>query len=358
MNDVNVLIIEDNIDLARDARREIQDVFTDSCDIKVTVDIETDFDAGFMRFQQRGADVVILDVRRDASGDLMEDDTAGCLVYKKIRAARFAPVVFWTALPNSVKEEEMFPLVTVVSKYEIENLPRAIMNAVQSQAVDIIRDIERNVADVIREHMWAELAPNWNEYVEDGDLEGVSQVLLTRLARVLEADREARLTSRPSYRYIYPPISESRLPGDILRRETDDTWWVILTPACDLENNKVGYLLLASAKPLGEHPKYKRWIAARSNGKWKELCQDVLGSTRGRYHFLPAFRGVPDLVIDLEDVRTEVGGEFSGYHPVASLTSPFAEALLVQHSHHRGRIGVPDLNLNLLKERLDNDFAL
>ncbi|BAU32057.1 uncharacterized protein MalAC0309_1200 [Microcella alkaliphila] len=37
---------------------------------------------------------------------------------------------------------------------------------------------------------------------------------------------------------------------------------------------------------------------------------------------------------------------------VASLVSPFAEALLVQHSHVRGRIGVPDLDSERVKQRL------
>ena len=329
---VRVLIIEDKADLAADAKREIEDTFEESDEIEVEVSVETDFDEGFARVRARESDVVVLDVRRDASVSVTEDDTAGQAVYRDIKEACFAPVVFWTALPESVIHEEMAPLVTVVTKENTDQLPVAIQAAVASRAVITIS--------------------------------GIAQILLSRLARVLEDDREGALTARPSHRYIYPPTSEVRAPGDILRAP-DQTWWVTLTPACDFAQNKVGFVLLAHATPLEEHPKYRDWKNEytdeknqskadhkRGKGEWNTLRQDVLASTRGRFHYLPRFRDIPDLVIDLEDVHAEAGSDLSGYVPIASLTSPFAESLLIQHSHHRGRIGVPDLDSELVKQRL------
>lgn len=65
---VRVLIIEDKPDLAADAKREIEDAFEESDEIEVEVSVETDFDKGFARVRARESDVVVLDVRRDASG--------------------------------------------------------------------------------------------------------------------------------------------------------------------------------------------------------------------------------------------------------------------------------------------------
>lgn len=362
---VRVLIIEDKADLAAGAQREIEEAFEESDEIEVEVAVETDFDEGFAKFRRGDSDVVVLDVRRgDAPNPSTEDAAAGHAVYLDIKQARFAPVIFWTALPESVIHEEMAPLVTVVTKEDTDQLPGAIQAAVASRAVITISGIEQHVAGVLREHMWTELAPNWAEYTEDADSEGIAQILLSRLARVLEDDREGALTARPSHRYIYPPTSEVRAPGDILRG-ADQTWWVTLTPACDFAQNKVGFVLLAHATPLEEHPKYRAWKDEytdeknqgkaehnRGKGEWNTLRQDVLASTRGRFHYLPGFRDIPDLVIDLEDVHAEAGSDLSGYVPIASLTSPFAESLLIQHSHHRGRIGVPDLDSELVKQRL------
>ncbi len=356
---VRVLIIEDKADLAADAKREIEDAFEESNEIEVEVSIETDFDKGFARVRERESDVVVLDVRRDASESVTEDDTAGQAVYRDIKEACFAPVVFWTALPEKVNHEQMSPLVTVVTKEETVKLPAAIQAAVASGALTTISDIEQHAADVLRKHMWTELAPNWAEYTGDTDSAGITQVLLSRLARILDEDRDQKFTTHPSHRYVYPPASDRRSPGDVLRA-TDQTWWVVLTPACDFEQDKVDYVLLAKASPLAEHPKYQRWASANAGSnnekdRWKSLDQDVLRATHGRFHFLPAFREIPDLVIDLENVRAVEVDALDHFAWVASLVSPFAEALLVQHSHVRGRIGVPDLDSERVKQRLLGD---
>lgn len=361
---VRVLIIEDKADLAADAKREIEDAFAESPEIEVEVSVETDFDEGFAKVSRGESDVVVLDVRRDASDTVTEDETAGHAVYLEIKEARFAPVVFWTALPGKVAHEEMLPLVTVVDKEETEKLPAAIRAAVESGAVITISGIEKHVATVLRAHMWTELAPNWAEYIEGGDSADIAQVLISRLARVLVDDQEQSFTSHPSHRYVYPPTSSIHSPGDIMQA-SDQTWWVALTPACDFAQRKVGFVLLAQATSLETHPKYLEWKNEytaeknkdkaehnRGKGEWSSLRQDVLASTRGRYHYLPRFRDIPDLVIDLEDVRTEKPDNLAAYESIASLGSPFAESLLIQHSQHRGRIGVPDLDVDVVKARL------
>lgn len=351
-----VLIIDDNAEMAADAQREIEDGFEQNRDIDVQVAVETDFEAGLKIVRDGGSDIVVLDVRRDAPNPSPADVTAGHTVFRGIKDARFAPVIFWTALPESVRNESMTPLVAVLKKDDIAQLPAAVEAAISSRAVDTIADIEEQVSSVITKHMWNELGPHWVEYTDGSDAATVAQVLISRLARVLEEDREQKFTGHPSHRYIYPPASEMRAPGDIVL-EDDRDWWVVLTPACDFEQKKFEFVLLARAGALESHKKYRDWTNATAkgnNGKshWNDLRKDVLMATQGRYHYLPAFRDIPDLVIDLENVRSVTADVLGAMTPVASLVSPFAEALLVQHSHFRGRIGVPDLDPELIKIRL------
>lgn len=348
---VRVLIIEDKADLAADARREIEDAFAESEEIEVEVVVENDFDEGFAIFSRGESDVVVLDVRRDTPDPSPEDDAAGHAVYLSIKDARFAPVVFWTALPENVLQEQMAPLVTVVTKDDTDKLPEAIRNAVASRAAITISGIEQHVTNVLRKHMWTELAPNWAEYTEAADSASIAQVLLSRLSRVLEEDSEQNLTADPTHRYIYPPASSRRAPGDLLRA-SDGTWWVILTPACDFAQNKFEFALLARAGELASNPRYQKWAEAKSNGAWKELEKNVLKATQGRFYYLPSFRDIPDLVLDLENVQAANAQALDSMTRVASLVSPFAEGLLVQHSQYRGRIGVPDLDSERVKERL------
>lgn len=348
-----ILIIDDNPQMAADAQREIVDGFEQNLDIDVDVSIETDFDKGFNIVKEGGSDVVILDVRRDASSSTPADETVGHTVFREIKEARFAPVIFWTALPEKVEDESMTPLVAVVSKEDIDQLPGAVEVAITSRTVDTITDIEKHVTSVLTKHMWTELGPHWAEYTDGVDPATVAQVLISRLARILDEDREQKFTAHPSHRYIYPPASTMRAPGDVMR-DPDGYWWVVLTPACDFEQKKFEFVLLARAGQLETHKKYLDWTATKSSGKWGELRKDVLMATQGRYHYLPAFRDIPDLVIDLENVQSVPTDVLEAMEAVASLVSPFSEALLVQHSHFRGRIGVPDLDPELIKNRLES----
>lgn len=348
---VRVLIIEDKTDLAADARREIEDAFEVSDEIEVEVSVETDFDEGFAKFSRGESDVVVLDVRRDTPDPTPDDETAGHAVYLNIKDARFAPVVFWTALPEAVDHEQMPPLVTVVTKDDTDKLPAAIQAAVASRAVITISGIEKHVATILRKHMWTELAPNWTEYTEAADSSGIAQVLLSRLSRVLEEDSERSLTADPSHRYIYPPASTRRAPGDLLRAP-DATWWVILTPACDFAQDKFEFALLAKASELGSNTRFQKWSHSKSNNAWNELKKQVLTATQGRFYYLPAFRDIPDLVVDLENVKAVTAKTLDAMSPIASLVSPFSEGLLIQHSQYRGRIGVPDLDSDRVKRRL------
>lgn len=351
---VRILVIEDNEELAADAVREIEEAFRDGDEFEVEVKSETDFDRGLAELKVGQYDLVVLDVRRDKSATQEEDRAAGLAGYRDMKQVCFTPVVFWTAVPQDVKEEELPPIVTVLRKEELQQLPTRIRAAIESGAAAAIRSIEQAVSDVMRRHMWDELAPNWAEYTADGDHEVVAQVLVSRLARTLEEDTKKEISSRPSQRYVYLPHDGRRRPGEIRRSATDLTWWVILTPACDLANNKSEFILLAQAKSIDSYTKYQEWITNdKSKAKWNELWRDILASTSGRYFYLPQFRDIPHLVIDLNDVRSVKSEEFDKrYHRVASLASPFSEALLVQHSHFRGRVGVPDLQPEAVKESL------
>ncbi|MBE6482589.1 MAG: hypothetical protein E7Z94_09535 [Actinomyces ruminicola] len=358
MDTVRVLIIEDQDREANDARREITDRFTSDSGLKAAVTIERDFDRGFEIVEAQNADVVVLDVRRDVSDTDSGDDLAGKYVYERIKRACFTPIVFWTAVPRAVDMYEMRPLVSVIAKDDTHLLPDAIHHAVTSDALTTIRNIEANAAEVLRRHMWDELAPNWNEYAQFDGANDVAQVLLSRLARIIDEQRDPVLLSRPSHRYVYPPVSDRHSPGDILRA-SDSTWWIILTPACDFEQNKVEFVLLAGASSLTENDKYIEWRRSLDNGsngknKWNNLKRAVLGASSGRYYYLPAFREIPDLVVDLDNLKTVSLPDLNDtdFTHVGSLVSPFTEALLAQHSHLRGRIGVPDLDFAALQQRL------
>ena len=374
----NVLIVDDNAAMAAAAQRELEDVFSNDAEHDVAISVDLDFDSGFRKVAAGECDVVVLDVRRDKTPDLPEDSARGQSVYSEVQKIRFLPVIFHTALGESVEHLSMPPLVQIIAKDELEKLPAAVAAAIDSGVADVTRAIEEHVARVMREHLWDQLAPNWDEDTGGGDPAELAHVLITRVARSLEdralpefavpvdvravedkdlnEDEPAVAPERASHRYIYPPVSDSPQPGDILRLLTEsgiDEWHVILTPACDLEQKKVEFVLLGRANLLEMHPKHVAWVENnRSKSKWEPLWR-VLSGTQARFLYLPAYRDIPDLVVDLEQLRSVPAAGLRAYARVASMDRPFGEALLTQHSHFRGRIGTPDLDEEFVRARLE-----
>lgn len=132
--------------------------------------------------------------------------------------------------------------------------------------------IERHVASIMRTHMWRELAPNWNEDTLGGRADELGHILITRVAQSLQDRDLPELTDRPSHCYLFPPVSPKLRPGDLLRLQIRDSdeWWIILTPACDLENEgKIDFVLLGRAILLTEFSKYKLWNEAIQSKKRK-----------------------------------------------------------------------------------------
>lgn len=350
-----VLIIDDNENMANDALRELNDAFEGDSDLKVQSTIENDFNRGYELVANGTCDIVVLDVRKDRTKLHPEDRTQGKRVYSEIREVRFLPVIFWTALPDEVADDEMEPLVRVFAKEDLDKVPAAVRAAISSGVAEIMWDIEHHVADVMRQYLWDELAPHWQEDT-DGDPKQVAYVLITRVASSLRARDIPGLVERPSHRYVYPPISGALESGQVLLRrgggEEEDEWHVVLTPACDLRQNKAEFVLLARARSLGRHKRYIEWIeGSMSKAKWGDL-QQLLSGALARYVYLPAFRDIPDLVVDFEETVAVPKSGIEPYEPKASLSSPYSEALLAKHSQYLGRIGTPDLDMAELKARL------
>ncbi|MGH1978529.1 hypothetical protein [Rothia sp. L_38] len=348
-----ILIIDDQENAIESAKSEIENGFSDNS-FEFNILTSKDFDKGYEIISQGKADLVVLDVRRDRTDTVEEDETLGLNIFNEVKNNLFIPVIFWTALPSSVENQEFKPFITILKKDDLENLPKCIDEIISSGVIDTLKDIKNSVSDILRQYMWEQLVPYWDEYANSGSGDVIAQILLSRVTRTLESKMSGNISSHPSRRYVYPPVSEGRTSGDIVKDKENGDLWVILTPACDFANSKFDYILVAKAGLLRDHPKYIKWNNNKSKRSWGELRQNVLSATQGRYFFLPAFRDLPDSVIDFENIKSITQKELNEMEAVASLSSPFVEALLVQHSHFRGRVGTPDLNIDDLQKRLEN----
>jgi hypothetical protein len=170
----------------------------------------------------------------------------------------------------------------------------------------------------------------------------------------------------PMQYYVMPPVEPSPLAGDLYQGQIGEQtgYWVLLTPSCDLVQEKAEWVLMARCVPLEEQEEYQSWkngLPSPSNKKTNEL-KDLLRNNRQkgqkeRFYFLPGALTLLDLVVDfqqlviqpLERLRPE---RTERLELLASLDSPFAEALLAQFARYFGRLGTPDLDLEVTLNRL------
>lgn len=135
---------------------------------------------------------------------------------------------------------------------------------------------------------------------------------------------------------------------------------MVLTPSCDLEWGKAELVLLASGGSIETHPRVVAWRSGVGSAKQKkkasddlnELLRQATGGQLDRWLYLPAAVSVPDLLIDLQQLRAVSPEDAAAMDRVASLDSPFAEAAVNRFNRYFGRIGTPDLDPAAIVKRL------
>ena len=375
-----VLIVDDDECIGNSVKEFLEDEQLNEVGDTADVSVQQDFDAAFGALESTRYDIAILDVRRQGGRHSIPEEEAGEQLLRKIQGIRFLPVIFYTGLSNLVTHIENSPFVQVVSKGSTHE---ALLNAVQitlkSQLAHLNRALLNHMDNVQRDYMWGFVSKYWQTIIGQTDKTAVSYLLARRLASSLSDPTAAGLASElgsefcgeiaagkihPMQSYVLPPLDNpSMVSGDIYKGQIygEGNYWVMLTPSCDLVQNKAERLLLAGCALLQEQEEYLDWRKSPSKGK-RQLLAGLLQNNRkvgqqGRYVYLPGAIHIPNLVVDLQNILAIERPEFDsmGLNRLATLDSPFAEALTSQFSRLYGRIGTPDLDTDWVIAQLEEN---
>lgn len=334
------------------------------------------FSVALDRLKTERFDLVILDLKDDGAPE--QDTLAGERVFQELQKCRFLPVIFHTGFAHKVSDLAS-PYVKVVARAEWQNLRSAIKEVLETKLPRLIRHIE----DEQRKFMWESAERIWADDLDKNNPTDLVYLLARRLANALSGDvvrsfLEVDATGGAPKSdkihavelYVYPPLSNHFLFGDVFKKKTGDSieYFVALTPSCDHAQNNAEFVFLAKCKYLastnpGKNAKASLVAGEAISGNATEQLTKFIrdnSSPADRYKYLPGTSFLPDLLVDLQDIMTVApaalppGGE--GYERVASLDSPFAESLQAKMARYLGRIGAPDIDvelaLNRFKERI------
>jgi CheY-like chemotaxis protein len=351
--------------------------------------------------------------RTDTGTEVTDADT-GLYVFDEVRRRRFVPIIFFTALPNLVKGLIQPPFVALVSKIDDDStavLRRTVRSVLDSSLPAINRGLLDHVGEIVRVFMADFVELHWTNLTSPSRKGDLAYLLLRRLALSLVADGEGfakRLADEagvdlaldkvhPMRFYIVPPVG-SWTTGDLIagpmirptahpysgnanvsipNQDTpepvpDDTpeaqegWYVILTPACDLVPTRVkaDYVILAECTLLSEADEFKAWIGGpepqgaipsrAAEGRLRDLMLNKAGPghPQDRNAYLPAAWNIPDLVVDFQRIAFLPYAEIGLYSREATLDSPYAEWLTAKFGRYLGRLGTPDLDVEVALSRL------
>lgn len=169
----------------------------------------------------------------------------------------------------------------------------------------------------------------------------------------VELDREKAKRFHGYERYIQPPVSQPIWTGDLIKK-SEEEYFVVVTPACDLFNpGKIDNVLLLSAVP------FSKYRAEKSPNK--DTLGTILSNKKDSTHYLPYIEKCPDGLLCLfeqitsmkiEDIQEDIGS--GNLERIATIDSPFIENLLQRMNAYLMRLGVRELEKEEINQILND----
>ncbi len=368
---LKLIIIEDTerqIKLYRDAIDE----FNTGSDIKIIPEVGNNLEEGFEQIRTNDFDAAIIDLR--LGSDDMEGK--GKQIIKEIKSNLRFPVFVLTAYPGDLDGNLAIPNVFYkvyeqTKKDTIEVLEE--MTDIYKTGITKIMGRRGIIEETLQKVFWGNIAKNmeyWKKEVENKDkIEKVlSRHILAHLVESLKLTEEGKFEKcHPAEVYIMPPVKKDFFTGDILKDKDPEEYFLILTPACDMElrqkrdgENWVSYrnankIILAKLIKFSHIPEVGEYIENQSNTKKKKV-EEYIKNTKGRYHYLPSFgTQIPGFLIDFQDINQIDQEELTSYDRVASIDEPFLKDIIARFTSYYARQGSPDLDMDIILRRLIND---
>jgi len=364
---LRLLIVEDNeeqIKLYKDAIDE----FNAGSDIKINIEIGNNLEEGLRQIRTNDFDTAIIDLRLGS-----EDMTGkGKQIIKEIKSNLRFPVFVLTAYSGDLDGNLAIPNVFYkvyeqTKKDTIEVLEE--MTDIYKTGITKIMGRRGIIEETLQKVFWGNIAKNmeyWKKEVENKDkIEKVlSRHILAHLVESLKLTEEGEFEKcHPAEVYIMPPVKKDFFTGDILKDKDSGEYFLILTPACDMELRKQGdnsikrnanKIILAKLIKFNQVTEIREYINNQSNTK-KQKVEEYIKNKKGRYHYLPSFgTQIPGFLIDFQDINRINPKELTSYDRVASIDEPFLKDIIARFASYYARQGSPDLDMDIILRRLIN----
>ena len=350
MSELRLLIVEDNERDLRSFRNSVK-VYKDEKDRTIdVVECETLEDA--LETLDNSFDGAIIDLKLADQGD------EGNQVIEKIIKSFFRiPIAIFTGNRGNWDDNlnDKIMLIGVFTKGAIgyDGLLDKFWEIYNTGLTRIMGGrglIEQRLAKVFLKNLQPQIN-TWISYGEENSKRTEKALLrytLNHLLQLLEEDGERCF---PEEFYLYPPMSEGITTGSIVKEETSDRPFVVLSPACDLviRSNgefKTDRILLAEIEDESEVVNAALDGIRRKQSKENKLRDIFNNNHRDYYHWLPQAYSFNGGFLNFRKLRTlDKTGLDEGFETPSIQISPFfVKDIVSRFSSYYARQGQPDID--------------
>ena len=316
-------------------------------------------------------DIIVLDMM---NGGAIDDPKGsfGNNIYLQIWDTSFCPIIIYSANPD-LSDAPDHPFIKKIKKGA--GSESEVWDAAKEFEPYLLQkkrlgdEIDTVLNKTLRDTAPAVFRPG---HLDEDDI--FLRVTRRRIAAEMSGGIDPQIPLRPYEQYIFPVVGDDWLQGDIIKHKTNNTFFLVLTPSCDLVKRsgkiKAGTILCAKCHPYEkslitpflkakkasdcEICKSKDCITKKpacdtqkekdfQKRKVEEFTSLLNGGVVGKYFVLPMIESIiPDMLANLKDFHLITVEQMDNYERIVSIDSPFREQLSWVFVSIAGRPGMPD----------------
>ncbi len=350
--DFKLMIVEDDADQLGIYRSGI-DRFQDDHKLTITT-VEAQTLERALQELDSSFDAAIIDLKLDT------DTTAGDTLTKRINSFFRIPVFIVTGTPDNVNPDELKFCKVYVRTHDIQDILGDIHNICDTGITRIMGG-RGTLENAMRDIFWTHVVPGLDVWVSHSSRRSDTEKALLRfvishLVELLDDD------DNPSYceeMYIVPPLSDRLRTGAIVQHMTDQTYYVLLTPACDFvirQNGdfKTDRILVCQIEPFAEIKEIALAGVTRKKRKLSQMEVLLKNNFADYYHWLPKTHNFLGGFINFRKnhalTKEGYGEQFT--QPLAQIAFPFVKDIVARYAAYYARQGQPDFDFETISKAI------
>jgi len=370
MPKIKVLLIEDDEDMIRNYKQGLEE-FNHGSDNQIILSICKNFEEGENCINTTSLESAIIDLKLSPS----DDEGIGNKIIKIIAGHLPYPVFIITGRPDLIDQD-----------IDISN---PLINLHERTSISVI-DIYRNITSIyntgitkllgekglIKEYLnkifWNHLSRYFEKIKDTKDSEKVlARHISSYLQEYLCQDSSGIFDQFEDFEmYIYPPVKKYIFTGDLVKHNSSNEYYLVVNPPCNIiirgfENiegrqipdRKASKILLLKATTINDIQEFAN-IALNDqldDGRKGKLKKIIGNNHNLRYHFLPKFKEIPDLILDFESLKNISFEEAeSDFTRIASISDQFLKDICSRFAIFYSRMGQPNFDTTKIFNNIIN----